>query len=324
MISVIIPVYNTERFLEECIQSILEQTYQDLEIILVDDGSTDQSAAICDHYSEEYANIHTIHNSNQGPAYSRRQGLVVAKGELIMFLDADDWVAPETVQTLEEKLYRMNADVIACEFVDVYSNKKKVPRIIYSEELIECRSYMDCIHEIHGTRRLLTGLVAKLYKKELFYNIDFNEHITIGEDYSMLLQVLRKAEKVIILNKQFYYRRMHGNNISRSGYTDRHKDALDNYLIIRRELISEFPLLYIEILGYHIEYEMAVITAMCRNNVYDKAVILKLKNDLQNNMQDILQKCNIPIYMKICAFTIAMSPALFCIIFKFIRVFTGR
>lgn len=324
LISVIIPVYNTEKYLEECVQSILNQTYDNIEIILVDDGSIDKSSEICDSYANNYENVRVMHNNNQGPAASRKCGVESAYGSLIMFVDSDDWIEDNTLDVLVREMKASGADVVVCNYVDIYDNGKRVAHQSFQENVIDCNSFAECVHEIHGTRYLNTGPVTKLYKRELFHDVDFREHITIGEDYTMLLQVLRNASKVRILRIALYNRRLYGGNISRSGYTERHKMALDNYLLVREGLIESFPEYQTEILGYHIEYEMAVMTAMCRNKNFDSGVIKKLQNDLKKHMGALLCKCKMPIYMKVSAFMIAYCPLFFIVIFTSIHFLIGR
>lgn len=323
-ISVIIPVYNTEKYLKKCINSILNQTFKNFEVILVDDGSKDGSSDICDDYAKKFGNIFVLHNINQGPAASRKCGVENANSDLIMFIDSDDWIEPNTLEVMFNELKTSEADIVTCLCADVYNNGKRVEHRSFQKEIIECNSFAECVYALHGTRVMNAAPWSKLYKKNLFYNIDFREHITIGEDYTMLLQLLHNASRVRMLNQILYNRMIHGRNISRSGYTQRHKAALDNYLMIRASLIRSFPEYEIEILGYHIEYEMAVITAMCRNKNFDNEVIQKLRTDLASNMKELLFQCKIPIYMKICAMMIAYIPKLFCTCFILIHKYTGR
>ena len=324
LISVIIPVYNTEDYLDACIQSVLGQTYTDVEIILIDDGSTDSSGSICDRYAARYENIRVTHNQNQGPAASRRCGIELAQGTLIMFVDADDWIDKNMLAVMQRELCSADADVVICAYEDVYKNGKAQRHSALSKDSVDWTSFAECIYEIHGPRTIATGPWAKLYRKELFANVDFREHVTIGEDYTMLLQVLKNASKVRALREVLYHRRMFGGNISRSGYTERHKKALDNYLQVRDGLIRAFPQYRLEVLGYHIEYEMAVITAMCRNGNYDRSVIKELCGDLRRNMKEILRKCKIPAYMRLCAVMIAYMPWIFIVLFRLLHLVAGR
>lgn len=324
LISIIIPVYNVEKYLDKCVQSILKQTYRHLEIILIDDGSTDRSSQICDRLGQEHENIRVIHNNNQGPAASRKYGIEHAKGDLVMFVDSDDWINVDMVEVLYQEMQISASDIATCTYQDIYNNGRIIMHQPFKEEAIECISFAEYIYHIHGTRYLQTGPIAKLYKKKLFENVDFREHITIGEDYTMLLQVMKNASKVRMIKSCLYNRGVYGGNISRSGYTERHKQALDNYLAVRNGLTAVFPEYENEILGYHIEYEMAVITAMCRNRNFDSEVIQKLKNDLRKNMKKIIMQCHMPLYMKGCAFMIAYCAPLFVIIFSGIHLLAGR
>jgi len=323
-ISVIIPVYNTEKYLPKCIESVIGQTYKDWELLLVDDGSEDSSGSICDYYTEQDLRIRVIHNQNQGPAASRKCGMMHAKGDLVMFIDSDDWVDEKLLEILYQEMKASNADIVSCTYTDIYESGKNIVHQPFKENSIECHSFAECIYQIHGTRYLMAGPWAKLYQKNCFTNVDFREHITIGEDYSMVLQVVKNASMVRMIRDSLYFRRMYGGNISRSGYSERHRQALDNYLAIRKELIASFPEYSDEILGYHIEYEMAVITAMCRNRNFDFAVIQKLRNDLSKNMKKIMLKCHIPLYMKGCAFLIAYMVNVFIFCFCILLHFYNR
>lgn len=324
LVSVIIPVYNVEKYLCECIDSVLSQTYTNLEIVLVDDGSTDKSGEICDSYASKYAFVSVMHNKNQGPATSRRMGIERARGSYVMFLDSDDYLDSEALSFYVEQMKCSASDVVAGYFVNFYKNGKESGIPMIATEVLDCHTYEECLHEIHGTRLLLSGPVAKLYKIELFEGVDFKEDVTIGEDYSMTLQVLKNAKKVRMTNKVFYHRRMFGGNISRSGYTERHKKALDNYIEIREGLVQSYPKLKAEIFGYHMEYEMAVITAMCRNTNYDKEVIQKLQKDLKENIVLLWKTCNSPLHMKVSAWMIAYFPWLFIFLFRILYKITGR
>lgn len=323
-ISVIIPVYNAEKYLPKCIESVIGQTYKNWELLLIDDGSEDSSGNMCDHYAEHDLRIRVIHNQNQGPAASRKCGIMHAKGDLVMFMDSDDWVDEKILEILYQEMQESNADIVTCTYKDIYAGGKIIVHQPFKEKSIECKSFAECVYQIHGTRYLMAGPWAKLYQKSCFANVDYREHVTIGEDYSMVLQVVKNTSKVRMIKDTLYNRRMYGGNISRSGYSERHRQALDNYLAIRRGLMAAFPEYSNEILGYHIEYEMAVITAMCRNRNFDREVIQKLRDDLSLNMKEIVWKCKIPMYMKICALMIAYAPKIFCACFILLHKWTGR
>ena len=130
LISIIVPVYNVEKYIRRCINSILNQTYQYLEIILVDDGSTDNSGLICDKYAHMDNRITVIHKKNGGLSSARNTGIDIAKGAYIGFIDSDDWIAPETYEVLYRNLVHYDADVSDIDSVIsskefIYKNKKE-------------------------------------------------------------------------------------------------------------------------------------------------------------------------------------------------------
>lgn len=324
MISIIVPVYNTEKYLERCIHSILKQTYLEYEIILVDDGSTDKSGSICDSLAKQYSSIKVIHTQNDGPAAAREQGIAVAQGEFIMFVDSDDWIHQDILKILLEEQQRSDANIVCCIFVDVDEKGNMHHLSSCRETIIDCYSAEDCIMHMHKTRYLTGSPCTKLYRTSLFDNIDYHKDVMIGEDYAMIVQLVQKACRVRILNKELYYRFVRKGSISHGGFTERHKKAFDNYMTVRLNLIRKYPRLQGDIIAFHTEFEMAVITAMCRNKAYDNEVIEKLKKDLRANMRNTLQSRKIPFYMKICAVMIGYVHPLFILLFRLLYLVTGR
>jgi glycosyltransferase involved in cell wall biosynthesis len=324
MVTIIIPVYNTENYLKKCIDSVLEQTDTDWELILVDDESTDNSGKICDEYALKDNRIKVVHQKNSGPAAARQAGLAVAKGEWIMFADSDDWLDKDILKVLKENQMDSQANIVCCTFVNMDENDNKHHIPYFEQEYIDCFTVRDCIYHMHATRYLTGSPCTKLFRKSLFEGIDFCKDVTIGEDYSMIVQLVQKAERVRMLKAELYYRFVRKGSISHMGYSERHKKAFDNYMRVRLELIDKYPDLKKDIIGFHTEYEMAVITAMCRNKNYDWNVINKLKTDLRENMKLTWSNSVIPLYMKMCAWLIAYPTRLFIILFRLLYLCTGR
>lgn len=323
-ISAIIPVYNAEKYLENCIESILNQSYQDFELILVDDGSTDGSGKICDKYVFKDARIKAIHTKNRGPAAARRTGIEKAEGEFVTFVDADDWLERGMFVFAMEKLTERRVDIICMghKEVDMHGDSRVTVSGYLEEQLVTQKPEM--MRHLHGTRLIDSGPWAKLIKRDLFDGIDFCETVTIGEDYFMVLQLLEKANQIIICADALYDRCIRSTSISRSGYSKRHRMAFEQYMKWRTYLLDRYPELREEIIGYHTEYEMAVITAMCRNKQYDRNVIGRLKRDLRVNRKIVLKCSKTPVYMRGSALMIAYCPVLFIIIFRMIHILTGR
>lgn len=323
-VSVIIPVYQSESYLDKCISSVLSQSYKAYEVIIIDDGSTDRSGEICDRYAAEHDNVKVYHEKNSGPAASRRKGVEHASGEFIMFVDSDDWIAAGMIEEYIKLLNKYNADVVCGDYISAAKGGIESKPEPYSGKDIICGNPEASMYQLHGTRNILSGPWAKLIRKSAFDKVDFCENVAIGEDYAMVLQLLEHSKCTVIFDKAFYFRCIRKTSISRSGYTERHRQAFDHYERWRMYLLERYPLIHDEIVGYHAEYELAVITAMCRNKNYDQNVIDRLCVDLRENRSIIRKSEKTPFSMRLSAQIIMVSPKLFIILFSIVHVLTGR
>ena len=122
LVSIIIPVYNVESYLPECIESVLKQTYSHWELLLIDDGSSDGSPQICDEFQRKDSRIRAIHKENQGPSAARNLGIEIAGGDYIVFVDSDDWIAPGMLEEMAGKIYRYQTDLVMCGYERVHTN----------------------------------------------------------------------------------------------------------------------------------------------------------------------------------------------------------
>jgi len=202
LISIIIPVYNAERFLQRCMDSILAQTEKNFEVILSDDGSTDNSLLLCQQYSQKYVFIKVIHHTNRGPAHARNIALSQAKGEYITFVDADDWLSPGFLSELLHISNKYDADLTCCNLFLSYTNgdfcSVKPPR---SEGIIERQTAI-----LLGITDLGFGafLWNKLFKRSLFDNFKMRED-TFYEDYDAGIRLLARAQKIAYTPKPLYF-----------------------------------------------------------------------------------------------------------------------
>lgn len=210
LISLILPVYGVEDYLEECIQSVVTQTYQNIEIILVDDGSKDRCPQIIDEWAARDARIRPVHKENGGLSSARNAGMELAKGEYITFIDSDDWVEPEYCEKLYETIRSCNADV-AVGFVMRVKGEEKIPIILDVEPNIP---YLVS----KAIKSILERFVAawgKLYKAELLQGVRFPEG-RLAEDFPFQLAILKKSKTVGFCNAYLYNYRMREGSIARS------------------------------------------------------------------------------------------------------------
>ena len=214
MVSIIIPIYNVKPFLRCCINSVLSQTYYNLEIILVDDGSTDGSGKICDMYARKDKRIHVIHKKNGGLSDARNVGLKASTADYIAFIDSDDYVAKQYIQCLIEILFKNNADIAICAY---YSKEKdKFYNIKKHCKKIQCFDSKTMLHNWHGEYKSVETISwNKLYKKILF--TEKNIYYPVGyiyEDAQITHLLIDNASKVVITNEKLYFYRKRKNSIS--------------------------------------------------------------------------------------------------------------
>lgn len=211
IISISIPVYNVEKYLCQCIESIINQSLIDIEIILVDDGSTDSCGGICDKYAAKDSRIKVIHKENGGLASARQAALEIATGIYFCACDADDWVELDMYEQMYNKAQETGADIIICDYYIEYDNGKTVHKQI--DKLDD--SETDLIgNALNG--KLPTSMWNKIYKREIFqkYNISWEQGIDLGEDFLISLKIFRNPVTINYIQKPLYhYRRlMNGNS----------------------------------------------------------------------------------------------------------------
>lgn len=323
-VSVIVPVYNAQNYLERCMDSILSQTYTDIEVLLVDDGSTDDSAVLCKNYVSKDARVKYIFQDNAGPDYARKKGVEAATGRYLTFVDADDYVDEDMIRRLYDQLQMVDCDLVCSQVKRVDDSGRLWDNISISVEGICCNSVQESMNQFFVTRYLSGSYYAKLYKRELLEEYEFVKDSLIGEDITAILYVVQRAKKVFIMPDSFYYYYWNGNSISHSGYTERHYVSLMNYIKVRDELVSWQYVDRQYIVGFFAEYEMAVATAMSRNWIKDPKAISVLRDDLRKHRSDILKNELTPLYMKVCILLFGTMPHVFMLMYRMLYLLTGR
>lgn len=215
LISVIIPVYNVAEYLDYCLDTVCGQTYKNLEIILIDDGSTDESGRICDEWSRKDERIRVIHKKNGGVSSARNEGLKAAKGEYIGFVDSDDWLEPDMYEELVKGIGE--ADAVSCGYMD-YPYGEGVPVPKGTKTLPLC-NYPDAIIAIFERNGYFTTLWSKLFKREVVYNKDrfvpLDTSLSFGEDEVWLVRVLKRCKKIAFVPQPLYHWRPRAGSVTR-------------------------------------------------------------------------------------------------------------
>lgn len=231
LITVIVPVYNTEKYIENCIKCLLRQSYTNLEILLINDGSTDDSRKLCEKYQKKDSRIKVTNKKNGGAATARNIGLDICTGEYIMFVDSDDCIPENAVMTLYQAIRRTNADIVQGMHV-----KNNVERNLQNDEImsgeIQVYSGKDFLE-----KDLLNNVPwGKLYKRIVWKNRRFKNGLMIYEDFQLLYQMIYEAERVANLKSCVYCVNERPGSITRSEYSDRQLVLLE----IDKERVAYF------------------------------------------------------------------------------------
>ncbi len=215
LVSVIVPLYNSGKYVGECIQSILSQSYKNLEIILVDDGSTDNAGDVCDEYAKKDDRIIVIHKENSGPADTRNRGLDIARGKYIHFVDSDDVENERIIEILHDVSVKYDADYVFADYTKFYEGEEPPIKDVKDYQTQECDKYhiLELYYGQGHDHEVNVIPTCKLYKKELFDGIRFPVGRK-GEDELTNYKILYKAQKIVEVKEILYYYRRYPGSLS--------------------------------------------------------------------------------------------------------------
>lgn len=224
LISVIIPVYNTEKYLNKCVETVTQQTINNIEILLIDDGSTDNSGKLCDEWANRDSRIRVFHKPNEGLSATRNYGLKHAKGNYVAWVDSDDYVAPFFVEKLYNKLIDNDADMSMCNF---YGLQGDILTFDGASRIFDATYTSKQFMEMVYTTGFFCVIWNKMAKKEAFYNVLF----PVGrrfEDASVMRRLAENCNKIVVFDEPLYYYRRHEASITMK---KRSKQEEDQYLM---------------------------------------------------------------------------------------------
>jgi glycosyltransferase involved in cell wall biosynthesis len=228
LVSVILPIYNVEKYLARCIQSVRKQTYQDLEIILVDDGSTDHCGAMCDAYADQDARIKVIHKQNAGLGFARNSGLEVATGAYISFIDSDDWIDERMIRILVNAMEQYDADMVGCAFHQD-TEDTRISRVSRTNRFICCDGYEQIVIKVlcptlgsDAVKKNTDGkemtVCTNIYKKNILdnYQIAFvSERELLSEDLFFNISYMVHCNRVVYIPDMLYFYRYNPTSLSK-------------------------------------------------------------------------------------------------------------
>ena len=214
IVSIIVPVYNTESYLRKCLDSIMAQTFTDFEAILVDDGSMDRSGAICDEYAKKDSRFVVVHIQNEGVAKARITAFEHSCGELITFIDSDDYVSSDYLEKLSKPIFEEDADMVSCEICEVYGGeiRKFAHKLTGCYEGLRLKDFIayHYYYEKNCGYGMTCYLCTKMIKRELVLDgLRYGQGLWYGEDQTAMLHILYACRKLVLIPDRMYYYVMH-------------------------------------------------------------------------------------------------------------------
>ena len=272
LISVIIPIYKVEKYLDSCICSIVNQDYQNLDIILVDDGSPDMCPKLCDQWKTRDSRIRVIHKKNGGLSSARNAGIIIAKGKYLSFVDSDDYIGQGMYTTMVEAAERNSAEIVCCGRYLTISESIKVPRHCLDQEKIYTNE--QAMKEVLLARDIEEAAWDTLYRAELFNDIRYPKG-EINEDIVVIFPLLKLCNRIVHVGNPFYYYRVNKNSITKSGYNEKKYIYLKHIQQVKAYITLNYPKLETELRCFMARYSYAELLDMEN----DKKIIQKFKND---------------------------------------------
>lgn len=321
LISIIVPIYNIEKELKECIDSLIEQTYKNIEIILVDDGSTDNCPMICDEYKKKDERIVVIHKKNGGLSDARNCGIYESKGEYLTFVDGDDMVTNNYCQFLYDTLKQNDADISIGK-----------PKMIYADGIEVNKNYSDCF--IGTNEEILDRLLYdngidlsacfKLYKKELFKDVSFPVN-RLYEDAATTYKLIDKA-KVIAVNttEAIYIYKIRNNSISNCDFNEKKLDLIISTKEMTDFIKNKYPRLEKGCNRRLMYAYLSTLTQLARSKKRYKKIEKELISYIRHNKNDVLRDKKTPKRDKIGIYSLCFGFCGYKILWQIYARVSGR
>lgn len=316
LISIIVPIYNVENYLDRCLDSIVNQTYTNLEIILVDDGSTDNSKLMCDDYKNKDHRIVVIHKKNGGLSSARNVGIDIAHGNYIMFVDSDDFIDIKMVENMLKILKETNSDISICNRFYYYENGDK--KLRYKNNNIQIiMNSEQAIYEMNNYRNFDMSAWCKLYKIELFNDIRFPNG-KISEDFYIMYLLFDKAKKIVYNSNPYYYYFQRNGSITKTASLK--YDFVNAAYEQMKYVEKKYPNLKACMHVAYMSANMTIYNMLLKSGgKCEKEELLILRNNVRKHYSYIKEYVEFPFLRRIETFLFISCIPLYNFLFKCLR-----
>lgn len=225
ILSIIVPIYNAEKYIRRCIESLVDQTYGNIEVILIDDGSTDNSRAICETYKEKHDNIKLVTQKNAGPGPARNKGIELASGDYIGFVDADDFIHKDMYFHMMDEALKNDVDIVQCGYFITDESGNVLKKKILTDTQYVIKGSYNCLFEYVKQKKLNNFLCNKIIKRELFRDVAIPS-LFASEDQCTLTQLFYNCNATLILPEAYYYYVMSPQSLVRDTFNVKRLDGI--------------------------------------------------------------------------------------------------
>lgn len=315
LISVILPIYKVEKYLHRCVDSILSQTYENIEVILVDDGSPDNCPKICDDYAAKDVRVKVVHQKNGGVSAARNTGIRVASGEFVAFVDPDDYVSEDFLQFMYDLMSQYDADIVSCGAVDVYPSGKTAfhapdtdVHVMDSRQALERMCYNDGFY---------ITLWDKLYKKKLFDGVDFIEG-KLYEDTGTTYKLVDRANRIVACCRVKYYYVISPNSssITTSSFNKNKLDYVEMADQMAEYIINRYPDLAPAAQRKQLHACLSTLTQLVNSSVRDRQIEKQLMARIKGLKKGALKNPRTPKRDKAALYALGLGYGTFSVLWR--------
>ena len=302
LISVVVPVYKVEKYLKKCVDSIIAQTYKNIEIILVDDGSPDSCPAICDEYAEKDSRVKVVHRQNGGLSAARNSGIKIASGKYISFIDSDDFIQPVYIEQLYLTAEASGSSLSVASYSheeDKLDAQLKTEFKVYSDE--------EALKEILIERDFFTSACDKLYLTKMFDSIKFPEG-EIYEDYAVMPMLFNEAKKISYVNSKLYFYRKNSESITKSVFNEKHMQYFKTAEKVNEYIKNNYPEQLNHAINRDTNMAIAFYRKISQSDYNNSDITTDLIKRIRNGLR-LYMNSTYPLIKKLTAIAISVSPS---------------
>lgn len=286
-ISTIIPIYNTSKYLHRCVDSILAQNIADIEIILVDDGSTDESPDICDEYKARYPNIITVHQPNSGVSIARNVGLKLARGRYVNFADSDDFWGAEFYDDIVSQMIKHDLEIgCASSYIQTEEGEFITK---YNSDSVELLSSEEAIKELLKCDKVSYSLCDKIFSREILKGLFFRPDIYHNEDFLFCYEAIKSSKRILLKLRPYHYYCYNTGSAVNSHFNDRKATAIHAQTIVNNDIHKSFPSLDKLADAQYYKVLLYLTSQMIRSGYDNEEILIHVQRLVRDNIKRILR-----------------------------------